>query len=34
MSYIKRDMEEAFLRVSEQFKVTLVTGPRKQEKPR
>ena len=28
MSYIKRDMEEAFLRVSEQFKVVLVTGPR------
>ena len=28
MSYIKRDMEEAFLRVSEQFKVILVTGPR------
>jgi predicted AAA+ superfamily ATPase len=28
MSYIKRDMEETFLRVSEQFKVTLVTGPR------
>jgi len=28
MSYIKRDMEEAFLRVSENFKVVLVTGPR------
>jgi predicted AAA+ superfamily ATPase len=28
MSYIKRDMEETFLRVSKQFKVTLVTGPR------
>jgi hypothetical protein len=28
MSYIKRDMETTFLRVSEQFKVVLVTGPR------
>ena len=28
MSYIKRDMEEVFLRVSSQFKVVLVTGPR------
>jgi len=28
MPYIKRDMEETFLRVSEQFKVVLVTGPR------
>ena len=28
MSYIKRDMEETFLKTSEQFKVVLVTGPR------
>ncbi|MCL2672073.1 MAG: ATP-binding protein [Clostridiales bacterium] len=28
MPYIKRDMEETFLRVSGQFKVVLVTGPR------
>ena len=28
MPYIKRDMEEAFLRASSQFKVVLVTGPR------
>ena len=28
MLYIKRDMEETFLRISEQFKVVLVTGPR------
>jgi len=28
MSYIKRDMEETFLRASSQFKVVLVTGPR------
>ena len=28
MSYIKRDMEEVFLRTAEQFKVVLVTGPR------
>jgi len=28
MSYIKRDMEETFLRVSNFFKVVLVTGPR------
>jgi len=28
MSYIRRDMEDAFLRVSNQFKVVLVTGPR------
>ena len=28
MSYIKRDMEETFLRTSQQFKITLVTGPR------
>ena len=28
MSYIKRDMEETFLRASEHFKVVLVTGPR------
>jgi len=28
MNYIKRDMEEKFLRVSKQFKVVLMTGPR------
>ena len=28
MAYIKRDIEEAFLKTSEQFKVVLVTGPR------
>jgi len=28
MTYIKRDMEETFLKVSSQFKVVLVTGPR------
>ena len=28
MAYIRRDMEEVLLRVSEQFKVVLVTGPR------
>jgi len=28
MTYIKRDMEETFLRVSNQFKVVLITGPR------
>ncbi len=28
MKYIKRDMEEVFLRTSEQFKIVLVTGPR------
>ena len=28
MTYIKRDMEDTFLRTSEQFKVVLVTGPR------
>ena len=28
MRYIKRDMEETFLRTSAQFKVVLVTGPR------
>ena len=28
MAYLKRDMEETFLKVSNQFKVVLVTGPR------
>jgi len=28
MPYIKRDMEDTFLRISSQFKVVLVTGPR------
>ena len=28
MIYIKRDIEDSFLRMSEQFKVVLVTGPR------
>ena len=28
MNYIKRDMEEVFLKASERFKVVLVTGPR------
>ncbi len=28
VGYIKRDMEDVFLRTSEQFKVVLVTGPR------
>jgi len=28
MTYLKRDLEETFLRVSGQFKVVLVTGPR------
>ncbi|MCL2046618.1 MAG: ATP-binding protein [Oscillospiraceae bacterium] len=28
MSYIKRDIENAFMRMSEQFKVIMVTGPR------
>ena len=28
MLYIKRDMEETFLRVSRQFKAVLVTEPR------
>jgi len=28
MHYIKRDMEEVFLEVSDQFKVVLITGPR------
>ena len=28
MLYIKRDMEETFLRVSSQFKAVLVIGPR------
>ncbi len=28
MDYIKRDMEDVFLRAAEQFKVVLVTGPR------
>jgi len=28
MAYIKRDMENTFLKTSEQFKAVLVTGPR------
>ena len=28
MLYIKRDMEETFLRVSSKFKAVLLTGPR------
>ena len=28
MSYIKRDMDDVFMRVAEQFRVVLVTGPR------
>ena len=28
MTYIKRDMEDTFLNVSQQFKVVLITGPR------
>ena len=28
MNYLKRDMENAFIKTSEQFKVVLVTGPR------
>ncbi|MDR2615399.1 MAG: AAA family ATPase, partial [Oscillospiraceae bacterium] len=28
MNYIRRDMESVFLRMQEQFKVVLVTGPR------